>query len=189
MIAYSSYTDLELIGLLKQGNHFAFNEIHQRYFRGLFRAAYNVLKDRDAAMDIVQEVLVWFWEHREQHNIGSVKGYLLTAVKYQVANYIRSSKVRTSFFDRMVALKLSESFDDDTIEVRELKEIIEKFTQQLPDRCAEVFRLSRMEHLSNKEIAARMGISEKTVEVQITNALKKLRTQLGNVSCWVGFFL
>jgi len=111
------------------------------------------------------------------------------AIKYQVANYIRSGKVRKSFFDRMAALNLSESFDDDAMAVKELKEIISKFTRHLPDRCGEVFRLSRIEHLTNKEIAVRMGISEKTVEVQITNALKKLRTHLGNVSCWLFFFM
>ena len=189
MTAFSAYTDQQLIALLKQGEHPAFNEIHSRYFKILFRAAYNVLRDRDAAMDIAQEIFVWFWQHREQHQVRSIKGYLLTAVKYQVANHIRSGKVRDSFFDRMAAQQLSESFDEDTMAVRELKEIVEKFTTQLPDRCGEVFRLSRMEYLTNKEIAVKMGISEKTVEVQITNALKKLRTHLGNTNIWLGFFL
>ncbi|WP_285059163.1 RNA polymerase sigma-70 factor [Pedobacter ginsengisoli] len=189
MADYAAYTDQELLSLIRAGDHVAFNEVHKRLFKVLFKAAHNVLKDEDACMDIVQEVFVWFWEHRDRHSMNSIKGYLLMAIKYQVANYIRSGKVRASFFERMAALKLSESFEDDTLEVKELKAIIEKFTGQLPDRCAEVFRLSRQEHLTNKEIASRMGISEKTVEVQITTALKRLRAHLGNASSWFFFLM
>lgn len=182
---YSKLSDAELTALLRHGDHFAFNEIHSRHFRSLFQSAYFVLKDRDACMDVVQEVLTWFWEHREQLELRSVKGYLLMAVKYQVANYLRSGKVRATFFDRLAAQKLNHVFDDDSLAVKELQEIILQFTNTLPDRCREVFQLSREQYLSNKEIAAKMGISEKTVEVQITNALKKLRGHLGkSFSCF-----
>lgn len=84
MAAYNAYTDQELTALLKQGDHHALNKIHDRYFDNLFRSAYNVLRDRDACMDIIQEVLVWFWEHKKQHKMISIKGYLLMAVKYHL---------------------------------------------------------------------------------------------------------
>jgi RNA polymerase sigma-70 factor (family 1) len=173
---------------LKAGDHAAFNEIHHRYFAQLFRSAYNVLKDKDSCMDILQEIFVWFWEHRENHLMNSVKGYLLMAVKYQVANYIRNGKVREAFFDKIIPLKMDQVFNDDSIEIKELKAVIKELSSQLPRRCKEVFQLSREEYLNNKEIAVKMGISEKTVEAQLTKALTRLRTELGRINFWI-FFL
>lgn len=187
MTAYSKYTDQELVALLKEGERAAFNEVHDRYFEDLFRSAYNLLKDRDACMDIVQEVLIWFWEHRTQHHMTSIKGYLLMATKYQAANYIRSSKVRENF--RLQQIEQNYAFNEESLELQELKSIIESFTEHLPERCREVFKLSREQHLTNKEIAEKLGISEKTVSVQILRALNKLRTDLGKMYFWVNFFL
>ncbi|MNY73194.1 RNA polymerase sigma factor [compost metagenome] len=67
--------------------------------------------------------------------------------------------------------------------------MIRNFTEQLPARCREVFQLSREQHLSNKEIAEKLGISEKTVSVQIMRALSKLRTDLGKMYFWINFFI
>ncbi|WP_316818822.1 RNA polymerase sigma-70 factor [Pedobacter nyackensis] len=187
MVAYSKYTDQELVALLKNGSREAFNEIHDRYFEDLFRSAYNILRDRDTCMDIVQEVLIWFWEHRAQHQMASIKGYLLMATKYQTANYIRSSKVRENF--RLKQVEEHYSFNEESLELQELKSIIESFTAQLPERCREVFKLSREQHLSNKEIAEKLGISEKTVSVQILRALNKLRADLGKMYFWINFFI
>jgi RNA polymerase sigma factor (sigma-70 family) len=85
----------------------------------------------------------------------------------------------------MVLINPNPSFDDESIEVRELKDIISRFTELLPERGREVFQLSREKHLTNKEIAALMGISEKTVEVHLTRALKKLRIELGRMNFWI----
>lgn len=187
MTAYSKHTNQELLALLKEGERGAFNEVHDRYFEDLFRSAYNLLRDRDACMDIVQEVLIWFWEHRTQHHMVSIKGYLLMATKYQAANYIRSSKVRENF--RLQQIEQNYSFNEESLELQELKSIIESFTEHLPERCREVFKLSREQHLTNKEIAEKLGISEKTVSVQILRALNKLRADLGKMYFWVNFFL
>lgn len=187
MAAYSKYTDQELLALLKGGDRAAFNEVHDRYFEDLFRSAFNVLRDRDACMDIIQEVLTWFWEHKGQHQMISIKGYLLMATKYQTANYIRSSKVRENF--RLKQVEEQYSFNEESLELQELKLIIESFTAHLPERCRAVFKLSREEHLTNKEIAEKLGISEKTVSVQILRALNKLRGELGKMYFWINFFI
>jgi RNA polymerase sigma-70 factor (family 1) len=185
MAVKTDLDDATLLSLLREGKHAAFNEIHERYFSMLFRSAYNVLRDRDACMDVVQEVFVWFWEHRQKHEMHSIKGYLLMAVKYQVANFIRSGKVRESFFDRVTALKLSPEFNDTSLELKELKVIISQISSLLPERCREVFLLSREMHLNNKEIAEKMGIAEKTVEAQLTKALSRLRVQLAQMNFWM----
>src|SRR5688572_5064374 len=100
MIVYSRLSDDELMALLA-GDDAAFDEIYERYWSLLYRAAFNVLRDEDACMDVIQDVFIWFWEHRSDISFRSVKAYLLVAVKYKVANYIRNGKVRESFYDRI----------------------------------------------------------------------------------------
>ena len=78
---------------------------------------------------------------------------------------------------------------DDSIEVKEMMQIITHFTNQLPERCREVFLLSRRENLNNKEIAERLNISVKTVENQMTIALKRLRSSLARISSFLLLFL
>jgi RNA polymerase sigma-70 factor (family 1) len=188
MIAYSRLSDNELVALLADEDA-AFNEIYERYWSLLYRAAFNVLKDEDACLDVIQEVFIWFWEHRSNIEVRSVKAYLLVAVKYKVANHIRNGKVRESFYDKIPKVEPGDGFPDEALEVKELKEMIDRFVSELPDRCQEVFLLSRNEHLTNKEIAERLGISEKTVENQINKALKRLKLNLGKFSIFLIFFV
>ena len=186
MAAYRAYSDQELIDLLNQGDHAAFTEIHGRYFKDLFRSANNVLSDEDACMDIVQDVFIWFWEHRSQHRMNSIKGYLLMAVKYQAANHIRKGKVRENFllqqFEQITV-------NDESLELQELQAIVANFTKELPEKSRQIFQMSREEQLSNKEIAARLGITEKTVSGMLSRSLKKLKGELGHMNIWMHFFM
>ena len=184
MIVYSRLSDDELMALLA-GDDAAFDEIYERYWSLLYRAAFNVLRDEDACMDVIQDVFIWFWEHRSDISFRSVKAYLLVAVKYKVANYIRNGKVRESFYDRIPRVELDDDFPDEALELKELKEMIARFVMELPERCQEVFNLSRNEHMSNKEIAEYLGITEKTVENQINKALKRLKLNLGKLSVFI----
>lgn len=188
MVAYSTNTDQELIALLRQGDQQSFNELHHRYYALLIRYAYNIIRDQESCNDLVQDVFVWFWEHREQHQMRSVKGYLIMAVKYQVSNVIRKGKVRESYL--LSALNSTNyTLNEESLELKELQAVIESFVQQLPEKCAEIFRLSREEQLSNKEIATKLGISEVTVAVQIKRALDKLKGNLGKMYFWIHFFV
>ncbi|WP_316791735.1 RNA polymerase sigma-70 factor [Pedobacter frigoris] len=176
------------MSLLKEGEHAAFNEVHHQYYALLIRYAYNIIKDKEACSDLVQDVLVWFWEHREQHQMSSIKGYLIMAVKYKVSNVIRKGKVRENYV--LSALNPpGYSLNEESLELKELQAVIESFIQQLPDKCGEIFRMSREEQLTNKEIAAKLGISEVTVAVQIKRALDKLRANLGKLHFWINFFV
>nr|WP_255785018.1 RNA polymerase sigma-70 factor [Membranihabitans maritimus] len=178
--------------MIKKGDKEAFNTIYRRYWEYLYTSANYILQDRDACMDVVQEVFVWFWENRNQWNISSPKSYLATAVKFKVTNVIRRGKIKDTILEDLkerMSMEANISSTEAEMEVMELKQIIREFSVQLPVRCQEVFRLSRFEHLTNKEIAQRLGISEKTVENQITIALRKLRTTLGHMAFWLVFFM
>ena len=179
----SIYTDSELLHQLNTGSRGAFDEIYRRHWHTMYRTAYTVLKDKSACMDVLQDVFVWIWEHRGALNVTSLGAYLVMAVRYKVANYIRHNRVHAAFFEQVEKLQVTEETIS-PVELKELQTIISRFTLELPERCQQVFYLSRFEYLSNKEIATKLGISEKTVENQLTIALRKLRMKLGSFSAF-----
>lgn len=182
MTAYSEYTDQELTDLLKKSDREAFNQIYHRYVAYLYQYAFNILKDEDECTDAVQDIFVWLWENRKKINVNVLKGYLIAAVKFKLTRVIQTSKRRAEILAANPVKE--ESFIDDSLEVKELKQAIQEFVIGLPEKARKIFEMSRNEYLSNKEIAARLGISEKTVENQMTIVLKKLKTGLGNLSFW-----
>lgn len=185
---YDDFQDSELLLKLSHDDKRAFDEIYRRYWSAMFHSAYNILKEREACLDIVQELFIWLWEHRISLNVVSLKPYLMVAVKFKVANYIQRGKVRMSFFDKLKQIDEPYELVEDSFEVKEMMEIINHFTNQLPDKCREIFLLSRQENLSNKEIAERLNISVKTVENQMTIALKKMRSSLARISSFLLLF-
>ncbi|SMC94018.1 RNA polymerase sigma-70 factor [Pedobacter africanus] len=176
---YSTSTDKELLDLVKSNDYAAFNELYSRHSDALYGSAYNVLRNREACRDIIQDIFVWFWQNRDKWELNSCRGYLLTAVKFKTANYIRNNKVGKNFFAELSSIEIESDDEAAAMEVRELSDLIKRLAEQLPGKHGEIFRLSRYAQLSNKEIAAQLGITEKTVENQMTIALKKMKEKLG----------
>jgi RNA polymerase sigma-70 factor (family 1) len=177
---YSSYTDPELLLLLSQDDQDAFDILYLRHWPDLYKSAFFILRDKDACKDVVQDIFVWLWEHRQGLAIHSLKSYLKAAVKFKVANYIRSGNIRESFFDELAKFippALSPS-SEEFAEIKELNAIIQQAIFNLPEKCREIFKLSRDEHLSNQEIADSLHISIKTVENQTTIALRRKRNAI-----------
>jgi RNA polymerase sigma-70 factor (family 1) len=178
LTAYS--TDQELICSISLGNKDAFSMLYDRYWSDLYKYAFFILKDQEACKDIIQDVFVWLWEHKQDLQIQSPKSYLRTAVKYKIANYIRSGNIRESFFEEVAKFNYETSIPgvDEFAELKELNNIIQITVSTLPLKCQEIYRLSREENLSNREIAEQLGISIKTVENQITIALRRIRSNV-----------
>ncbi|WP_256009315.1 RNA polymerase sigma-70 factor [Desertivirga xinjiangensis] len=185
---YRSYTDDVLLDRLIHEDKYAFEEIYRRYWGPMYQSAYNILREKEACMDIVQELFVWIWSHHSELKINSLKGYLLSAVKFKVANYIRDGKIHSSVFEEIRRIGEPLVLPDEKTELEELLTIISRFTNMLPVKCREVFILSREEHLTNREIADRLGVSVKTVENQMTIALRKLRSSLARFSSFLLLF-
>lgn len=179
---YKAFSDQELIDLLNQGNLPAFNEIYSRYSGQMYKFAFSILKDEDECDDVLQNVFTWLWEHRENLKITSLKAYLFAAVKFNLAGMIRVSNRRAEILAGVPVLQ--EAIEEDSLELKELIGLIKSFTEGLPDRAKKIFELSRNQYLTNKEIALRLGISEKTVENQMNISLKKLKAHLGRMSFW-----
>jgi len=188
MALYDTLTDIELTAMLRNGDHMVFNHIYTRYWQTLYQTACNLLKDNDGAHDILQEIFVWLWTNRDRQLTDSLQPYLRAAVKHQVAKLVRHEKVKAAFYDRAVASYQSSPAGDQNYEISELQAIITTFIQSLPDKAREIYRLSREELLTNREIAIHLNISEKTVENQMTINLRKLRLGLGKYFSGASYF-
>ena len=161
--------------MLSDDDRDAFKKLYARHWEDMFKTAFAILKDADASKDVVQDIFIWLWEHRSVLQITSLKSYLKTAIKFKVANYIRSGTLRDNFFKELAGFSGRAASPEEELEIKQLKSIIQEAISKLPDRCREIFQLSRDGQLSNQEIAARLNISVKTVESQMTIAIRRVR--------------
>ncbi len=172
--------DKLLLGQMKAGSRLAFEAIYSKYWSKLYIYAYNILRERQSCEDIVQEIMADLWIRREAVQIESLNSFFLTATRYQVLKVIRSGKVRSDFFTQIN--RLSEGYNEEQIiHGKDISSIVDEHISQLPEKCREIFTLSRKQQLSNREIAEKLGIAQKTVENQITIAIRRLRSSLGDV--------
>ena len=182
---YDLHTDQVLLQQLSQNDQAAFTAIYERYWKILFREAMNVLRSQKEAEDCVQELFVSLWNRRQTLSITSLRAYLQTAIRYQCIDRVEKDMIRGGYLEDFTiyqeANQIMPSIEDE-LYARELKASIERVMDKMPDKMREVFRLSRQEHLTHREIAHRLQISEETVKKQIYLALKMLKSNLGNTS-------
>jgi RNA polymerase sigma-70 factor (family 1) len=173
---YQMWPDTELIAMLRADDRKAFELLYNRYSSKIYHVAYNLFRDKDVCEDLVQELFIDLWAKRNQLNITSVEWYLKVAIKNRVLMYIRTQKAT---LDLSAIAMLTEKYTADSkLMQNDISSILENNVERLPEKCRQIFQLSRKEYLSNKEIASRLNISIKTVENQITIALRYLRTGL-----------
>lgn len=183
---YNGLDDAELMALVANDVKGAFDEIYHRYWEILVKTAYNVTQDKDVCFDCVQEVFVSLWSKRNSVEIKDLDRYLFRAVRLKVFEHLRRGNISQKHLDRMNFV-VSSNHTEELINSRELNNQLKLSLSRLPDRCKEVFELSRFEQLANKDIAKRLNISLKTVEGHITKALKQLYADLGQLG--MVFFL
>lgn len=183
MKPYYRYSDEELVTLLKKSNQEAFAEIYQRYRFLLYAHAYKKLANQEESRDVVQEVFTVLWTKRETLTFNTTfKGYMYTAVRNRILNIFDHRQVKTTYIKSMTDFQMSDYIAaDEQIRSRQMSEMIEAEIDALPAKMKQVFLLSRRHHLSHKEIAEKLSISEKTVDRQISNSLKILKRKLGLV--------
>ncbi len=170
-------SDLLLLNQLKLGNISAFDHFFKKHWTGLYLYAYSILKSKESCEDIIQNVFVDFWQCVSRKDIRNPKAYLYRAVKYQVLNHIRNNSIHKKHLDHLKTFISVQNLEDEII-FGEMDELLIKTTKKLPDRCREIFELSRIHNLSNKEIADKLNISIQTVKNQISTALRFLRKAL-----------
>ena len=182
----SNRPDQELLDLLKTGDRFAFAAIYDRHCSSLFRVALNILGDSEIAKDVVQEAFIMLFEKVNERVIGNLQAYLFQTVKYQCFMHLRSGRISDRHLHKMNLILASNAVEEE-MDAKELQSVLDQSIATLPEKCREVFYLSRVESLSNKKIAERLKISHKTVENQITKALKILHSSVNKLAALLLF--
>ncbi len=173
---------------LKKGNEQAFEQLFKRYYQALCSYASQLLQDDDAAEEIVQDFFVKFWEKRNSITIEtSLKNYLFRSVKNLSLNRIKHEKIKIQHAQHVISEAEMNDYDAHFLEV-DLKKDIEESIAALPEKRREIFRLSREDGLKYREIAEKLNLSVKTVEAQMSLAIKTLRDKLKKYNSLIFFF-
>ncbi|MGB1102226.1 MAG: RNA polymerase sigma factor [Crocinitomicaceae bacterium] len=171
-------SDKEYILALQNDSQKAFRAIYDENYKLMLGVGINITRDMDDAQEVVQEVFYQFWKNRKKlkDNI-SIRNYLKRAVINRCINHIKYQSRFTS--DEVLNTKGSGTIQPDReLETKQLKAVIDKAIEKLPEKARIIFILRRQEGMSVKDIADQLDISPKTVENQITRALKLLKTDI-----------
>lgn len=171
-------SDITLFEQAKAGDESAFEAIFKNYYEDLCRYANKIIQDLESSEEIVQDLFCTLWDKKNHILLStSLKSYLFRAVFNSCMKHIRHLKVR-QVHQKEVLHTTNEGQEDGKFEEFELELKIEKIIEQLPEQCRKIFKLSRFENKKYQEIADELGISVKTVEAQVSKALKILREEL-----------
>jgi RNA polymerase sigma-70 factor, ECF subfamily len=157
-----------------------FETLFRVHFAGLCFFAQRYVKDFEAAREIVQDAFLVLWEKRDSIDMDrSVKSYLSTIIHNKCTNFLRDNHKFDSYILNIEnLLDVAEYEGTDTMVDHELEKCIEKAITELPEKCRNIFIMNRYENLRYNEIALKLDISVKTVETQMSKALKHMRLRL-----------
>ncbi len=174
------FNNQNILDHIATGNEKAIDWLFRQHYATMCQAAYKILPDEHIIEDLVQDVFYEIWKKRKTLKIkNSVVAYLRKATRNKTLNYIRDQKIDLRNAPPKENLKSKTNSTIQTLMADDLQVEIDQAIDSLPPRCRLVFVLNRFEELSYQEIADQLDISVKTVENQISKALKSLRNSLG----------
>lgn len=175
-----TYTDQDLISALQTGDHDAFRAIYERYWAVLYLHAYKMLRDEDAATDVVQDVFEDLWCKYDTLQIRlSLKAYLYQAVRFRTLDALRKHTQHDKFLSSLTDFaNRGYNSTDEEYRLKELVERIESEIQLLPPRMRKIFELSRWDGKSHKLIAEELEITDHTVKKTLNRVLHILRSKI-----------
>lgn len=174
---------------IKNGDIKAFEMLFHQYYGYLCSYAVKIVNDKDEAEEIVQDFFVRLWEKRNQISIeSSVKNYFFRSIKNLCINSIQHDKIKAKHAQKVISESETNTSAEDYFVEFDLAEKIEESIQALPNKRREIFRLSREEGLKYREIAEKLNVSIKTVETQMSLAIKTLREKLKKYTAFFTLF-
>lgn len=183
MRGYKEATDEDLFVWLKEDDERAFNNLFERYWDRLLETAFYKLQSQTEAEEVVQQIFLDIWRNREVTQLKySFRTYISAALRYSIYAAIAQRKKGNQI--SIDSLETDSFIDDSTREwltFNDVRDKLELLMSQLPEKCELVFRMSREEGKSVKEIAEELDISTKTVEAHITKALKVLKSGINQL--------
>ena len=176
----SKRKDPELLELLKNGSHSAFGELYARYYDPLIYYCKQFMNDEEGAEDVVQDIFMQLWERRGVLQVtSSFSGYLYASAKNNILNLYRQFDVHSRFAQYILIheTELTNETEDSIIE-NDYNALLNNLIDQLPPMQKEVFRLSRIEGMTSKEIAESLQITDENVRKHTSLAMKKIKNLL-----------
>ena len=173
-------SDKILLNLMREGDLTAFNTLFDRYWKVLYSTVFSVCSDREVCSEIVHDIFLNIWLKREKLQIESFKAYILASARYHVYRYVKNTRKNSLEYREDLEYSVNAAMNDGELNIyyQDLQKSVDRELEELPRRCKEIFTLSRREQLSNDEIATRLDISKRTVENQLTHALRHLRLSM-----------
>lgn len=174
------HSDEYILETLQTNDSLAMELMFRKYYAYLCKTVVRVLSDEHTAEDLAQEVFFDVWRKRDDISVNtSLRGYLRRAAMNKTLNFIRDRKIKWDDEDKLAVKASEETSAELELEGQDLERSIHEAIDLLPERCRLVFTLSRFEEMTNQQIADELTISVKTVENQMTKALKMLKAVIG----------
>jgi RNA polymerase sigma-70 factor (family 1) len=178
---YNDLTDATLLELLAANDEAAFRAIYDRYSASLYSTACQRLPVAHKAEDIIQEVFLNLYRHRDSvEKIKDLRTWLFACLRNKILNEIRDMRLHEKHEKKLASIASTDTAAvSSTYDLCRLEKLFQEALLQLTDRCRQVFLLSRVQHLPNREIAEKLDVSVKAVEKNMTKALKIIKTEIG----------
>lgn len=187
-----TYSNTELVKLLKKGDMSAFDVIYKKYSRRLYGFVFRYVKQESDTEEIVQEVFIKIWQSRDKINVySSFESFLFTIAHNATINLLKKRATEQKYLEHVKSLQqIEETYEiADEIHYKELKQKYQGLLDELSPRQKEIFLMSREEGLSHKEIAEKLGISSNTVKNHLVTTLSFLKKELDNGLVISGLFV
>lgn len=170
-----------LLTHFRNGNQKAFKTLFDQYWEAMLVKANSILTDRDVAQDIVQDIWINLWNQRGKLVISNFEAYIFRAVRYGCYKYLRDNKFTTTQLKTIDSLVIESSNVENQQNLEATQKLIDKSLEELSPRCQQIFTLSRIDDIPNEEIALKLGISKRSVENQVSLALRVIRRNLASL--------
>lgn len=166
-----------LIFQIQQDNKYAFKQLYQNYYSRVVAFIAGIIKKQETAQDLAQDVFVNIWLNRKTLDVSrNLQNYLFVASRHAAINYLKKELSATSEpIENMHTDIGSDITVEDMLFAKEIRLLIEMVVSEMPAQRQRIYRMSREQGVSNEEIASKLGISKRSVENQISLALKEIR--------------
>lgn len=176
---YQNLSVEELVERFQDGEKGAFEEIYDRYWLKLYSLAFTQIGTKEEAEDLIHNLFESLWKKHNELIIRNLTTYLITSVKYMSMAYVKSQINLRKYQEYLIFQEIDRNNStDDIIDYADLQKAVENAMKTLPEKTVEVFKMSRFDKKSVREIAEHLQLSEKAVEYHITKSLKVLRKEL-----------
>jgi RNA polymerase sigma-70 factor (ECF subfamily) len=171
----------DLINNLRNGKEKAYQYLFDHYYVSLTAFAFKFLQNREISKDIVQNIFIRIFQNRDHLTIASdIKNYLFKAVHNECLNELKKENTRETHYFQYASESSSHSYESELGQTEKEYKIYQAI-EKLSPKCRQIFLMSRIEGKKNPEIAAELGLSVRTIETQISQALKSLRKTVAHI--------